>query len=216
MNYLIDPSNITKFDCNDYELQLMLLFWICAAGKKASTAAANLNRLMLRGKGKFVADEPFEIIRMFGADLSEELRVHGIGCYNNKGKSMMDLAQKGLDLKTCSVYDLESVRGIGPKTARCFLLHSRRGARFAGLDVHLLKFMRMIGYDAPKTTPGKKSYLFLEGEFLGLVDRSGMSVAKVDLLIWNYYSSRDESSEKDMRVFLQLIGLEHCLLSGAA
>jgi thermostable 8-oxoguanine DNA glycosylase len=203
MKYLVDPSDITKFDSSDCELQLALLFWICAAGKKASTASRNLDRLLSHGREKFGSEEPFEIVRRFGDDLSDELKSHGIGCYNNKSKSMLDLATRSLDLKTCSVSDLELVRGIGPKTARCFLLHTRRGVRFAGLDTHLLKFMRILGYNAPKTTPVGKSYLRLEDEFLKLVDISGMSVAKVDLLIWNYYSSGTNASKEDMRSLLR-------------
>jgi thermostable 8-oxoguanine DNA glycosylase len=208
MKYLVDPSDITKFDSSEDELQLALLFWICAAGKKASTAARNLDRLLSHGREKFGSEEPFEIVRRFGNNLSDELKSHGIGCYNNKSKSMLDLAARGLDLKTCSVSDLELVRGIGPKTARCFLLHTRRGVRFAGLDTHLLKFMRTLGYNAPKTTPIGKSYLRLEDEFLKLVDMSGMSVSKVDLLIWNYYSSGTDASKEDMRSLLRSINYE--------
>jgi thermostable 8-oxoguanine DNA glycosylase len=208
MRYLVDPSDITKFDSSNYELQLALLFWICAAGKKASTAARNLDRLLSHGRERFGVEEPFKIVRSFGDDLSEELKSQGIGCYNNKSKSMLDLATRGLDLRTCSVSDLESVKGIGPKTARCFLLHTRRGVRFAGLDTHLLKFMRMLGYDAPKTTPVGKSYLRLEDEFLKLVDMSGMSVAKVDLLIWNYYSSGNDASKEDMMILLKSINFK--------
>jgi thermostable 8-oxoguanine DNA glycosylase len=208
MKYLVDPSDITKFDSSEDELQLALLFWICAAGKKASTAARNLDRLLSHGREKFGSEEPFEIVRRFGNDLSDELKSHGIGCYNNKSKSMLDLTARGLDLKTCSVSDLELVRGIGPKTARCFLLHTRRGVRFAGLDTHLLKFMRTLGYNAPKTTPIGKSYLRLEDEFLKLVDMSGMSVSKVDLLVWNYYSSGTDASKEDMRSLLRSLNYE--------
>ena len=208
MRYLVDPSDITKFDSSDYELQLALLFWICAAGKKASTAARNLDRLLSHGRERFSSEEPFEIVRRFGDDLSGELKSHGIGCYNNKSKSMLDLASRKLNLRTCSVSDLESVRGIGNKTSRCFLLHTRREARFAGLDTHLLKFMRTLGYDAPKTTPVGKSYLRLEDEFLKLVDMSGMSVAKVDLLIWNYYSSGTDASKEDMRNLLESLNFK--------
>ena len=38
MNYLVDPDNITRFGLSKPELELVLLFWVCAAGKKAKTA----------------------------------------------------------------------------------------------------------------------------------------------------------------------------------
>lgn len=189
MNFLVDPNNITKYDCTDSELQLVLLFWICAAGKKASTAARNLQRMLSHGRGRFNTDEPFEIIRRFGDDLAESMRTHGIGCYNNKSRSMLDLVSRGLDLKKCTVSDLESVRGIGPKTARCFLMHSRRGARYAGLDTHALKYMRDNGIEVPKSTPTGRKYLELESKFLEMADRSGKTIAEFDLEIWKHYSS---------------------------
>ena len=190
MNHLVDPQNITKFDCTKEELQLLLLFWICAAGKKASTAAANLCRMLESGRAVFGVEEPFDIIRRFGSDLAETMRSNGIGCYNNKSRSMLDLVSRGLDLSSCSVSDLESVIGIGPKTARCFVMHSRRGSRHAGLDTHVLKYLRSRGVEVPKSTPTGKRYAELEMIFLEMADEAGKSPADFDLEIWRKYSSK--------------------------
>jgi len=189
MNYLVDPQNITKFDCSEEELQLLLLFWICAAGKKASTAAANLCRMLEYGRDVFCVEEPFKIIKKFGSDLAEAMRSHGIGCYNNKSRSMLDLVSRDLDLLNCSVSDLESVIGIGPKTARCFVMHSRAGSRHAGLDTHVLKYMKKMGIKVPKSTPTGKKYLELETKFLEMADAAGKSPAEFDLEIWRHYAS---------------------------
>jgi thermostable 8-oxoguanine DNA glycosylase len=189
MNYLVDPDNITDFGLSDDGLELVLLFWICAAGKKASLAAANLCRLLEDGRVRFGEDSPFSIVLSFGQGLAAALRSHGIGCYNNKSRSMLELASSGIDLRSCTVAELESVRGIGPKTARCFLIHSRRGVRHAGLDTHVLKYMRAKGIDVPKSTPSGRRYLELEEMFLGMADCSGKSVAEFDLEIWKSYSS---------------------------
>ena len=189
MNYLVDPNNITKFDMSHDELELLLLFWICAAGKKAVVAARNLSALLARGGDCFDLESPLAIVRAFGDDLALQMKARGIGCYNNKSRSMLELAASGIDLKSCSVSDLESVKGIGPKTARCFLMHSRRGVRFAGLDTHALKYMREQGLDVPKSTPSGRKYLELEAKFLELADRSGKTLAEFDLDIWRRYSS---------------------------
>lgn len=188
--YLVDPNDITNFNCNKFELQLVILFWICAAGKKASTSAKLLENLMLHGKKTFNKCEPFEIIRSFGEQLPSVLKSHGFGCFNNKAKSMLDLVNKNLDLHNCTVEDLESVRGIGCKTARCFILHSRPNCRFAGLDTHVLKYMKEQGINVPKSTPTGKKYLELEKKFLELADNSGKSLAEFDLEIWKSYSSK--------------------------
>lgn len=190
MNYLVDPQNITKFDCDEQELQLLILFWICAAGKKATTAAANLCRMLERGRSLFGVEEPFEIISRFGPDLAETMRTHGIGCYNNKSRSMLDLVDKGLDLSSCSVADLERVVGIGPKTARCFVMHSRRKVRHAGLDTHVLKYMRERGFEVPKSTPTGRKYLEIEKKFIEMAESSGKTIAEFDLEIWTKYSSK--------------------------
>jgi thermostable 8-oxoguanine DNA glycosylase len=195
MNFLIDPNNITNFSCNTKELQLLILFWICAAGKKASVAAKNLERVMTKGIVTFDTDEPFEIIRKFGSSLPEILKNHGIGCFNNKAKSMLDLAHSNIDLKRCTVVELEKIIGIGPKTSRCFLMHSREGVRFAGLDTHVLKYMKEKGIDVPKSTPSGSKYLELEKKFLKLADESGKSIADFDLEIWKRYSNKKRNKQ---------------------
>lgn len=196
MNYLVDPDNITKYDCSQNELELLLLFWICAAGKKAHTAAKNLCRLLEKGSDIFNQESPFSIIAGYGEGLPEALKANGIGCYNNKGRSMMELAHSGLDLKSCSLTDLENVRGIGPKTARCFIVHSRHGARHAGLDTHVLKYLRDHGVDAPKSTPSGRKYLELEREFLRMAEESGKDVAEFDLEIWRSYRVKESGISK--------------------
>ena len=192
--FLVDPKNITNFDCDEKELQLVLLFWISAAGKKASVVAKNLEILMQNGQSMFDTDEPFLIIKKFGDSLPNVLKGHGFGCFNNKAKSMLALANSNLDLKTCSVSDLEKIWGVGPKTSRCFLLHSRKECRVAGLDTHVLKYMREKGVDVPKSTPSGKKYLEIEQKFLELADESGKSLAEFDLEIWNYYSGKNKEA----------------------
>ena len=103
---------------------------------------------------------------------------------------MLDLVSRGLNLSSCSIEDLERVVGIGPKTARCFVMHSRRGARHAGLDTHVLKYLKSRGVDVPKSTPTGRRYAELERIFLDMADESGKSPAEFDLEIWKRYSSK--------------------------
>jgi thermostable 8-oxoguanine DNA glycosylase len=190
MDYLIDPHDITDFERSDHGLQTVILFWIAAAGKKATTAARALNSLLEEGRERFGVSDPFAILDSFGDELAESMRSHGMGCYNNKSRSMLALARSGIDLRRCAVEDLEAIPGIGPKTARCFLIHSRRGVRHAGLDTHILKYMRDMGFDAPKSTPAGRKYREIESQFLELADASGMSLSEFDLAIWKKYESK--------------------------
>jgi hypothetical protein len=191
---MIDPVNITNFNLNKYQLEEMLLFWVCAAGKNALSSARGLDRFLTFIDGH---KRPFEsiwsICDRFGfSKLPVYMKEAGIGCYNQKATTFWQLADGELNLKTCSIAELEQIKGIGRKTSRCFVMHSRKNVRCAGLDTHILHFLADQGYEVPKATPSsQKEYLRLENAFLKLADKSGMSLADYDLHIWKLYSGRN-------------------------
>jgi hypothetical protein len=92
-----------------------------------------------------------------------------------------------LNLKTCTIADLEAIHGAGAKTARYFMLHTRPNQRIACLDTHVIRHMRDLGLTDQKGTPGGKKYAELEQVFLNLADQSGMSVADFDLMFDNAF-----------------------------
>jgi len=193
---MVDPENITNYNQTDLQLEEFILFWVCAAGKNGRTAARCLDGLLNTIDGYNIG--PFKAIQMWAyyehpetfEGWPEMLRDSGIGCYRSKAKTMFQLAMNDLDLHTCTVDDLENIHGIGMKTARCFLIHSRKGVRLAGIDTHMLKYLKAVGVeDVPSSTPGsKKEYLRLEDEFLRLADKADKEPAVFDLEIWNKYS----------------------------
>lgn len=197
---MIDPEKVTNYEQTDKQLEEFILFWVCAAGKNGRTAARCLDGLLNDIGGHDMG--PFNAIKIWGyyehpetlEGWPEMLRNNGIGCYNSKSKTMFQLAISGLNLHTCTASDLESIYGIGCKTARCFLLHSRKGVQVAGLDTHMLKHLRSLGYDdVPKSTPTGKKYLELEKIVLGLAKEADMSPASLDLAVWNKYSIKSTS-----------------------
>lgn len=193
---MIDPSKITNYNQTTAQLEESLLFWVCAAGKNGTTAARCLDIFLDKIGGKSVS--PFTAILNYACrteNLGDPLhgidtlmKFCGIGCYTSKAKTFISLACSGLSLHTCTVRQLESIHGIGMKTARCFIIHSRRNADCAGLDTHVLKFLRLMGHDAPKSTPTRKKYLQLEKEFVILARKYNKTIAELDLEIWNHYS----------------------------
>jgi len=191
---MINPETITNYNLDDYGLEEHILFWICAAGKNGTTMARCLDSLLKTING--YEEGPFNAIKKWALYENPEtlegwpemLKAHGIGCYNIKAKAMYQIATSGLNLRTCTVSDLESIYGIGPKTARCFLLHSRKGARVAGLDTHMLKHLKSLGFSVPKSTPTGKKYRELELAVLGLADAEGMTPAEYDLYVWTQYN----------------------------
>ena len=110
------------------------------------------------------------------------LAIVGIGCYNQKGNTIAHVGQ--LDLRTVTVPELESIKGIGPKTARFFVMSSREGVQHATLDIHILRWLVEQGVECvPGQTPTGKTYARLEQEFLDRVP-SGLTPAEFDLVIW--------------------------------
>lgn len=187
---MIDPDRITNFGATTAELEESLLFWICVAGKPARVISKALQELLEHAheRGRIAGWRPFEAIRRFDhRGLPWAMRRCGIGCFRLKARAVRAAASSGLDLASCSVEDLEGILGVGPKTARCFVIHSREGARLAGLDTHILKFLRSRGVDAPASTPTGRRYAELEREFLRLADEAGKSPADFDLEIWRRY-----------------------------
>lgn len=183
---MIDPFNITKYNRTKAELEEVLLFWVLAAGKKASRATKALQNFL----GENVIN-PFDFIKTLSIEEIKDKMIRcGIGCYNSKSITFHQLANSNLDLQICSAEDLEKIKGIGMKTSRCFIIHSRENANYAGLDTHILKYMKQLGYEVPKSTPTGKRYLKIEKQFLDLVKSSGKTLAEYDLYIWSTFASK--------------------------
>jgi hypothetical protein len=189
---MVDPDNITQFHLDDWRLEEFLLFSIAVAGKTAKTVAPRIHEFLMEITNGGTHD-PFGAIRGIVAWDGEEALIglihkHGIGCQTQRAKSFSQLVERGLNLRTCSVSDLEDVFGIGPKTARLFVMHSRQDAPpMAALDTHILKFLAEDGVDCPKSTPpAGPTYNRLEQEFLKRVPE-GSTPAEFDLKVWKRY-----------------------------
>lgn len=198
---MIDPEKVTNYEQTDRQLEEFILFWVCAAGKNGRTAARCLDKFI--DEITYSKMTPFQAIKNKCSDdnfpddmlppdykyMYEVMRDCGIGCYSSKSRTMAELAFSNINLKTCTASDLESIYGIGKKTSRCFILHSRKDAQVAGLDTHMLKHLRALGYnDVPKSTPTGNKYLDIEKIVLILSKEAKMSPADYDLKIWTQYS----------------------------
>ena len=97
-----------------------------------------------------------------------------------------------MDLDRVTVDELVRVKGIGPKTARFFVMHSRKNERVATLDVHILKWLREQGVEnVPSQTPQNSlNYNRLEKAFLELAEKMGRTPAELDLQIWREKSQK--------------------------
>lgn len=186
---MIDPRYVTKYDRTDAELEEFWLFCLVVAGKTAMVQAKLLDNFL-----NLCAEEgtPFERVAeaQSDGDLLLCLKNSRLGQYTRLEKAMVEsLTKLTGKLSTCTIDDLESITGVGSKTARFFMLHTRKDQKIAVLDTHVLRYMRDQGLTTQKGTPPKgPKYAELEQVFLNEVKKSGMSGADFDLHIWRTYS----------------------------
>lgn len=134
-----------------------------------------------------------------------KLREIRTGQYARVGRALEWWLENGPDVTDRGLRSpapLEAIPGIGPKSARFFLLYRREGVRVAVLDRHVLRFLRSIGVAG---TP--RGYRELEGEVLKVADHLGMSSMVLDDIIWRHYAlGEDDGAVADMRFILREFG----------
>lgn len=187
---MIDPTTITNFNRTEEELEEFLMFAILVAGKTAKTQAQKLENF-LRPYTR-VGTSPFEGLQHLIeiGSLMTYMKAHKLGQYKRIGHAFREILKFKGKLKKVTLEELESIKGIGSKTARFFLLHSRKDAQFAVLDTHILKWLKNLGYNVPKYTPSKKHYTEIENWFLDEADKRKINPADLDLHIWKSYATK--------------------------
>ncbi len=185
---MIDPTKITNYNRTEAELEEFLMFCIIVAGKSAEQQAEKLETFLNFTRKKDMS--PFDYIEHLQKDdtLDIAIKICKIGQYKRITKAFGSILQFKGNLKNVSVEELESVFGIGSKTSRFFVLHSRPNQQVAVLDTHILKWMYSQGYDVPKSTPPKKRYTIIEKDFLTEAWKHEKTPAEFDLEIWKSYS----------------------------
>lgn len=197
---MVDPKRITNFNRSDYDLEELIIFSICVAGHNAHATASSvdcfLNYLfIIKEFPRYPLAALLTYTKLEGLNnLQKVLKKCGIGCYTSRALACYNLAEKvgsgEINLRTCKPEDLEKIKGIGSKTSRFFILHSRPAQNIAALDTHIMKYLREKGLTDRKTTPakGSKAYSELEWQFIKLCGEAGKTVAEMDLEIWNKFS----------------------------
>lgn len=184
---MVDPWNITDYNRSVAELEELLLFCVSVAGKSAGVTAAALDEFLAGHAGR----SPFDKIKRLINDgaLSAAIKASRLGKHTRLTRAFAELVEAGLDLTACTCEQLEAIHGIGPKTSRFFIVHTRQGEQLAVLDTHILRYMKSLSYDnIPASTPTGKRYLQIERDFIALAERQGRDIAEFDLWIWRQYA----------------------------
>lgn len=138
------------------QLEWWVIFGICVAGKSAKGTEKKLQAFMefpYTNMGSNDPMSPFERVRFMirRKKLMVALKYNKMGKYTLFNKAFR--AAVNIDLDNISVESLEKVPGIGPKTARMTILYYEPEVDCVPLDTHILKWLRLHGYDAPQEYP---------------------------------------------------------------
>jgi hypothetical protein len=173
--------------------EYLVLYVIIVAGKHSEFANAALTRFAtMIGDAEF----PLEVIHNINDNqLVDILRKARTGNYEMKFKAFKYAGTfwNRNDLKKVTPDEWANVGGdrigIGPKSSRyiCMCLDPEN-ANYAALDTHVLKWLRHLGFDAPKSTPPAGPwYTMWELVYLQLANQRGRIPAELDLDIWMAY-----------------------------
>jgi thermostable 8-oxoguanine DNA glycosylase len=190
---MVNLNKEIDFDRNDYDLEEFMIFCIMVAGKKATTMARLLDNILSQMHAEVDPQrelKPFGLIDRWincnpSKDLGEYLKNNGVGCYNHRAKAIICLIDAALDLRTCTIEDLEELYGVGQKTSRFFLMCNRPDIKAAILDRHILRYLNELGHNVPLNTPTSKSdYNRIERIFLQEAENNNIDPMEFDYGIW--------------------------------
>ena len=185
--YAIDPHKITDYTRTVAQKQAFLMFTIIVSGKNSKVQSEKLASFLYPAEAAGIT--PYELIKQLNSVgmLEHSLRFNKVGQYNRITRAFNEMLE--LDLDNCMVDELEEIHGVGPKTARFFLLHTRKNDVYAVLDTHILRWMREeLGIPTPKNTPSGKRYTDLEQDYINHCIINGLDPATLDLEIWSRYN----------------------------
>ena len=182
-----------NYDRSRDDLEELLFFCVAVAGKMSRTVGPAVKRFFAERKYN---ESPFYYLRRLldNQQLLSQMRLHKLGQYTKLLKFSLHITKEHLDPTIAGLETLESIHGIGPKTARFFLLYTRPDLNIAVLDTHILAYLREHGYAAPKATPQNRAqYRELELLVLKLAKQANMSPVAFDDHIWNTRSKKIQS-----------------------
>jgi len=179
MKWVVDPSRPLNRSRDGEQLQLFWLLCIAVCGKNADMQARCLQNL-LQDCSAYPLDWLLAEDRQ--GKLESRLRASRIGQYTRLMGAIR--GSQGIVLAHAGVEDLERIPGVGPKTARFFLLYTRN-VRVAVLDRHVIRWLQQWFEGVPYPVPRKK-YRQWEDIVLWTMEQlfPGRMVEDVDLEIW--------------------------------
>jgi len=188
---MIEPTKITNYDRSYDELIEFLTFCICVAGKNSDAVAKKINALTKERDFLYcMYNYPLEENGLWEYTMLDILFKHRVGQYKRIMTALRQVAQ--LDLQNCTLAELMAVKGIGPKTACFFILHSRPNQELVVIDTHILKWYSKRTHKTYKRPSEWQDYVALAKAIVRAMRRAfpKLTLAEADLTIWKASSGR--------------------------
>lgn len=180
---MIDPTKVHQIHWNAQSKQEFWLFCIAVAGKTAKSIAPKIDKFCYSyPESHFL---PFDTIAEMCKKnvLRDRLESVKLGKYNTLVTGFTQSLH--IDIDTATVEELEAIQGVGNKTARFFILYTRKVNNVAVIDTHIKKWLELKGYTV------SNDYLVNEQNFLSEVAKRNTNVWELDIKIWNAFNSKD-------------------------
>lgn len=172
------------------ELEWFVLFSIAVAGKSAKQTEQKLIGFL--NWNRFGEESPFIVVQGLSnqGQLRKALELFRFGQYTRIAKAWAKAVT--LDVyNDLTVEKLETIPGIGPKTARFIVLYTNPEAECVPLDTHILKYLakRHPEVKVPKSTPSAgPKYKMLEALFQADAKKQKKTVRQLDTEVWQSYA----------------------------
>lgn len=198
----VDLANPIRVDWDDTRLQAFLIFSVVVAGKNSAVFDQKVRAFLAPAFDREVL--PFEYLAELKAagKLRQRIEEFKLGNYTKHTRCFEAFAEGKIDVRCCTLADLEAIEGISFKTSRFWMMYVRPGMEVAALDTHILWWMRQLGYRVPKSTPSggrradgtRNSWLYRAIELLFIEEAKarGLTPTELDYHIWMWRARGQE------------------------
>lgn len=110
-----------------------------------------------------------------------------------RSHSLYQLLTQSENIKDIRKYLVKFIPGLGPKQASMFIRNANYSENLAILDIHLLRFIDMIGVYSNPSIASLSKYEQVEESFCGYAEELHVSPGVLDMAIWATMRAASES-----------------------
>lgn len=194
----MNPHNAVLEAPTTYNRQVFLIFGILVAGKTSGFGVEKTRALLdaLPGSSRSL---PFRRILLAYYGLEGLLREIRTGRYGLLAVTFRETART-INVDKCTIANLQSVPGIGPKTANYFMMYGRGDRTCAAIDTHMKKFLRECGCKVGS------DYMAMQRAFVRRAEALKLAPMELDAYIWQHFARGEDTGYSIIMDTLRRLG----------